>query len=217
MTTPAAKSRHRPSPLTRECDLCGQSFNVRGLAGHQKACRVAEKQRESDQKYEKKLRREAKLQRHLSSIKLRDEWDGDNGQDVAVDDSISGPGDHPQLEANLVTSAETTAHEDRVGDIKTEYHPHSGLPTRIESLHEYKQRSRVTRERPSSKPWKPFRTRGDFEFAEMALEAALNKAQTDPFIKFIHHCVNKPTSFTLHNHAELTQMWEQAANKLTPF
>jgi hypothetical protein len=102
-----------------------------------------------------------------------------------------------------------------VNDIKVEYHPNSGIPTSVEHLHEYRQRRLGERQQLPDQPWKPFRTRGDFEFAEIALDAALNKAQTNALISLIHHCISVPTSFTLSNHAELCQLWEQTSNKLT--
>jgi hypothetical protein len=101
-----------------------------------------------------------------------------------------------------------------MNNIKVEYHPHSGLPTRVEPLNKYRERER-NRPVVDREPWKPFRTRSDFEFAEIALEAALNQAQTDTLIKFVRRCISKPTSFTLNNHSELCQMWELASNKLT--
>jgi hypothetical protein len=106
------------------------------------------------------------------------------------------------------------------GDIKTDYHPGSGQPTMTESFNEYRHRCWQNSQKCShlhnDEPWLPFRTRADFEFAELALDAALNKEQTDTLIKLFHRCINGQSSFTLENHAELSTIWEQAADKLTP-
>ena len=67
-----------------------------------------------------------------------------------------------------------------MNDIKVEYHPNSGIPTSVEHLHEYRQRRLGERQQLADQPWKPFRTRGDFEFAEIALDAALNERVNQP-------------------------------------
>ncbi|EGO19929.1 hypothetical protein SERLADRAFT_373989 [Serpula lacrymans var. lacrymans S7.9] len=69
----------------------------------------------------------------------------------------------------------------------------------------------------NSKPWSPFRSRTDFEFAEIALEAALNKDQITRLINLIQWCGKKPDSFTLKSHTELCEAWKAAAHDLTPF
>ena len=100
-------------------------------------------------------------------------------------------------------------------DIKTEYHPCSGRKTTIEHFEDYGHKNCA--EIPplyDKKPWKPFCTRGDFEFAEIALSAALNTGQTDSLIKLLHRCINGQTSFTLDSHSELCQMWDGASDRL---
>ena len=105
----------------------------------------------------------------------------------------------------------------RHDDIKTEYHPHSGFKTTIEHFEDYGRKNH--QEKPPlyhKKPWEPFRTRVDFEFAEIALSAALNKDHADMLIKLVHRCIDGQASFTLKNHTELCQMWDGASDKLTP-
>ena len=60
-------------------------------------------------------------------------------------------------------------------------------------------------------PWKPFRSHVDFEFAEFALDAALNKKQTDRLIKLVHRVRQQEDNFTLASHAELSDIWREAS------
>ena len=64
----------------------------------------------------------------------------------------------------------------KAGDIIIEYHPHSKKATRILSSEEFKASlsddSEPT-EPQDDKPWLPFRSREDFEFAELVNDATL--------------------------------------------
>jgi hypothetical protein len=98
--------------------------------------------------------------------------------------------------------------------IRIEYHPHMNLPPKIVKFEEYReyhpQHRRPTPRNPT-KPWTPFRTRAEFEFAEVALDAALNKRQVDALLKVFHRCLNGEDKFGLKEHADLTEMWEHAS------
>ena len=63
-----------------------------------------------------------------------------------------------------------------VDDIRTEFHPNSGQPTQTAHFADYGHRQELARHtfRPPKKPWRPFRTRLDFEVAELILETAMN-------------------------------------------
>ncbi|KAG2132824.1 uncharacterized protein EDB93DRAFT_1242892 [Suillus bovinus] len=69
---------------------------------------------------------------------------------------------------------------------KTEFHPHSGRETLLQTFEEFGVASEALKAPPADeKPWHPFRSRGDFEFSEIALEAALNKGQVDKLLSLI--------------------------------
>ncbi|KAI0055128.1 hypothetical protein BV25DRAFT_1816053 [Artomyces pyxidatus] len=105
-------------------------------------------------------------------------------------------------------------------DIKVEYHPSSGRPTKIHRFEDFKRQASAKPPAPDSEePWLPFRSREDFEFAEIALDAALNQRQTDALISFIHRCVKRQhsESFTLSNHAEMLKLLDAASTTLTSF
>jgi hypothetical protein len=101
-------------------------------------------------------------------------------------------------------------------DIRTEFHPHSNRPSTTERFENYNPRARnVNPSSCSDEPWRPFRSRADFEFAEIALHAALNKNLTNALIRLIHRCVDKGGSFTLKNHSDMQDMWDKTSAKLT--
>ena len=105
------------------------------------------------------------------------------------------------------------------GDIVIEYHDHSERERCIISSEEFKRslkdESELT-ETVDDKPWLPFRSREDFEFAELVNDAALNRPQIDKLIKLIQQCQKNPDSFTLRNHSDLKGSLESASKLLTP-
>jgi hypothetical protein len=99
-------------------------------------------------------------------------------------------------------------------DIKIEYHPSSGLSAQVFHFDDYKSGDPSTAQvspLANNEPWKPFRSRLDFEFAEVALQAALNKEQTDTLIRLMHSVHQGHDLFTLSSHGELTEIWGEAS------
>ncbi|KAJ7734783.1 hypothetical protein DFH07DRAFT_870865 [Mycena maculata] len=106
----------------------------------------------------------------------------------------------------------TPDHSDDQGEpqpreIKRVFHPYSKLPTEKLSFHDYRK----------SQPWAPFHTRLDFEVAEFAQDAMLNRNQTNTLISLIHRCASSTGGFTLRNHSDLDKQWELASDKCTRF
>ncbi|KAJ7681176.1 hypothetical protein B0H17DRAFT_1161164 [Mycena rosella] len=69
----------------------------------------------------------------------------------------------------------------------------------------------------NSAPWKPFRTRLDFEVAEFCELAMLNTEMTETLITLIRRCGANIKNFTLVNHAEVGKLWDLASHKCTEF
>jgi hypothetical protein len=67
---------------------------------------------------------------------------------------------------------------------------------------------------PDEEPWKPFRTCLDFEVAELALAARLNKEQANNLFALLRRC-QQGENFTIKNHSELGQLWQLASEKCT--
>ncbi|KAJ7038856.1 hypothetical protein C8F04DRAFT_950739 [Mycena alexandri] len=104
-------------------------------------------------------------------------------------------------------------------DIKRVFHPHSERSTMNMSFDDYRTSQVLPKRRTllDKECTSPFRTRLDFELAELAQDAMLNKNQTGRLIALIHRCAENPQGFTLRNHSDLEYMWELASKKCTEF
>ena len=65
-------------------------------------------------------------------------------------------------------------------------------------------------------PWRPFRSKEDFEFAELVQTAALTKDQVDRLVKLIKKCERSPGSLTFEGAQDIERSWEDASRLLTP-
>ncbi|TFK39111.1 hypothetical protein BDQ12DRAFT_698231 [Crucibulum laeve] len=94
-------------------------------------------------------------------------------------------------------------------DIKTEYHPNSGRPTTVKAFSEFGKQQEAKPKLPCDpEPWRPFKSRSDFEFSELVLDAALNKKQTNRLIQLINRCMKGDDDFTIRNHEEMKQIFK---------
>ena len=101
--------------------------------------------------------------------------------------------------------------------IKTVYHPSSGRSPRIVKFEDYReQEENLPDLAHNTEPWKPFQTKADFEFAELAHEAFMTENQIERLIKLIHSVANNEDKFTFKNNRDLTEAWGKASNLLTP-
>lgn len=107
----------------------------------------------------------------------------------------------------------------KASDFVIEYHPHSKRATRIISTEEFKASlidNSVPTSPPDDNPWRPFRSREDFEFAELVHDASLNRPQIERFIKLIQCCQDAPGAFTFRKYSDLKDSLESASRILTP-
>ena len=102
------------------------------------------------------------------------------------------------------------------GDIRIEYHHSSGREHETLTFEEFIRPRVVPIDTPvDHKPWEPFRTREDFEFAELARDTGMTKAQTNALIGLFHRCIKNGTgSFTLSNYNEMHKTLKVAAERL---
>lgn len=102
-------------------------------------------------------------------------------------------------------------------EFKTEYHPHSGRQTLFQPFDQFGI-SPETQDAPivDKEPWRPFRSRGDFEFSEIAIEASLNKSQINALLNLITRISEGHAQITLKNESDLSKAWDNAAAELTP-
>ena len=108
----------------------------------------------------------------------------------------------------------TQTHQD--SEIRVEYHPNSGRHADIFEPDQY------CKSVPDSdcnamsepEPWAPFKTREDFEFAEMVLEAGMTRGQVKALIKLFHKCIKKEGSFTISKYKDMENTFKVASNRL---
>lgn len=94
----------------------------------------------------------------------------------------------------------------------TEYHPGSSCQTTVSRLEECQAYNKCGSSIPSrSKIIYPFRSRADFEFAELVLEAALNRKQIEQLISISNKCLSGEDAFTFKDAADLEKTWAQAS------
>ncbi|KAG9316513.1 hypothetical protein JVU11DRAFT_2562 [Chiua virens] len=113
---------------------------------------------------------------------------------------------------------EEAAQDNEKGDIKVEYHPHSGYAQEVHQFLEYQKNQASKSVTPCHKqPWEPFHSCLDFKIAELMLHAALNKNETNWLISLIHCAVGGKESFSLTSHKEINEIWSGASHCFTPF
>ncbi|KAG2338643.1 hypothetical protein BDR05DRAFT_893267, partial [Suillus weaverae] len=64
-------------------------------------------------------------------------------------------------------------------------------------------------------PWRPFCSCGDFEFVEIAPNAALNKSQIDRLLALIGRVLRGESQITLANDNDLCKAWGHAVTQVT--
>lgn len=126
-----------------------------------------------------------------------------------LEDQQFVPGDDGDLEYR----------EFEVDDIKVVHHPKSGIPTQVHAFGDFKRHpahhSSWSAPEPDAQPWRPFKSRLEFDIAEIALEAALNNAQTDRLLDICRRCARKSEKFTFQNHKDIRAKWDAASQRVT--
>lgn len=109
--------------------------------------------------------------------------------------------------------ASASAQPPALDDIKVEYHRASKRPPVIYSFADF------TRDEPiaqpavpddRSEPWKPFRSRLDFDFAELTHETRMNKGQIQRLLNIIHGVALNKDKFTFNNVDDVDLAWSKA-------
>ncbi|KAG1898174.1 uncharacterized protein F5891DRAFT_1129601 [Suillus fuscotomentosus] len=98
-----------------------------------------------------------------------------------------------------------------------EYHPHSGHVTSIDTFFTFRYKEHQQSSVINDEPWQPFSCRADFELAELAHQATLNKNQTDELLWLIWRIADGQAKFTLKSHGNVLKAWNRAAGQMTPF
>lgn len=65
-------------------------------------------------------------------------------------------------------------------------------------------------------PWLPFRSKTEFEFAEIALQTAMSNKQLDALINVVRTLMEGKEAFEIKNHSDVQTLWDKASESLTP-
>lgn len=106
--------------------------------------------------------------------------------------------------------------ERRADDIKVEYHPGSGKQPSIIRFEDYGKTSTSELQLPpNATPWRPWRSRTDFDVAALALDCYMNAKQSDRLIQLLHRVREQRDEFTLKDNKEMQKTWDLAAERST--
>ncbi|KAG1801818.1 hypothetical protein EV424DRAFT_1474720 [Suillus variegatus] len=112
------------------------------------------------------------------------------------------------------SEAENVPQHASMDDIRTEFHPHARIATRIDAFSDFTRQHNYELPHPDRQPWLPFRCQLDFEVAELAHETALTHEQMTRLIQLVQ--CGRTEDFTLKNYADVRNTWEAASYRLTP-
>ncbi|KAG2746427.1 hypothetical protein P692DRAFT_20739914 [Suillus brevipes Sb2] len=136
-------------------------------------------------------------------------------RDQVIVDAIRKEKGPSALNEPEVEAAVPTFNQD---DIKIEYHPSSGIKAKVYSFDNFERRAAdFLVPPPDSQPWSPFKSRLEFEIAEIMLEVGFNNQQTDRLVKLCHRCAVGKEKLTFKNHKDIHNMWEAASHRITKF
>jgi len=220
------------------CELCNREFDRPvGLNIHQRTCKIKAAEKDKDAQYERELadrekeRRDAALAARMQPRRAR-AWEDPKLRGkppvktlaAKTDSAVPAGGSESLLAATkqadscaIDSEPQPVAGFNTIDNIRTEYHPNSGRGVKVETFEDYREHSLKPAPVPEiTDPWRPFRSRTDFEFAQLALDAALTKTHVDKLIKLVEGCIKGQDSFNLTNHQELYKTWDAASAMLTP-
>ncbi|KAG2057487.1 hypothetical protein BDR06DRAFT_980881 [Suillus hirtellus] len=102
-------------------------------------------------------------------------------------------------------------------EFRMEFHPSSGREPLHQAFDEFGINAHPEEQLPVDKtPWHPFCSRTDFEFAEIALDAALNKSHINGLLALIGRISRGETQMTLKTDTDLCKAWEHATDQVVP-
>jgi hypothetical protein len=99
-----------------------------------------------------------------------------------------------------------------------EYHPSSGREPLHQAFNEFRVNVHDTTEGLpiDEEPWRPFSSRGDFKFAEITLNASLNKSHIDGLLSLIARIATGQVRITLKNDTDFCNVLCGATTQVSP-
>jgi len=219
------------------CDCCNQQFQRRGFASHHAACLKKADQRRKDAIFDAK-KRDLAAQKQLKEEtppkpRMAKPWEDpglrgkkkmsrSSSREHSVNAARHAPPATAPTSSSHSAQARDPANDPRKDDIRRDFHENSGRPSEFTMSEDYRKNTHnpLNTHNPtpetSDAPWKPFGSYSEFEFAEVALEAALNRKQIDKLLKLTQRCIRGEDDFGLQSHNDLTSVWKDAAAMVSP-
>ncbi|KAL1938432.1 hypothetical protein VTO73DRAFT_11672 [Trametes versicolor] len=98
-------------------------------------------------------------------------------------------------------------------DFLVVHHPRSQIPPTVHHFNDFiRSTPDVDPTKLSKTPWKPFRSRVDFEFADFTQKTSLNQGQIDELLGLISRIVEGPSNFSFKSSGDVKGAWETAAH-----
>jgi len=223
----APKSQVTGTSSQVQCPSCGELFHSRGLTNHQKSCSRKAAKREQDSKYEAKLNEQELQQAARIAPKKQKPLKPWEKTEIQQQSRSREPTE------GLLTSIRTdslspeprslipSAEEPNRDTIRTEYHPKSGRKPNSSTFEQFRRPKPAdippAPDDGSAAPWAPFKSRADFEFAEIALQAALNQKQVDKLLKIFERCASGKDKLNLKNNKEIREIWSDGSALISTF
>ncbi|TFK46324.1 hypothetical protein OE88DRAFT_1715060 [Heliocybe sulcata] len=147
---------------------------------------------------------------------------GDKGYANSDEDSTDGDiveyESLPEVNRQSPTATDEVSAGYQLDDIKVEYPPQSHRSTTVHAFGDFRKAHPPATSVPIDKePWRPFRSRLDFDFAEFTSDAKLSRSNIDRLIKIIHCAIDKKDAFTFSNCEDVLKCWDTASYKVTTF
>ncbi|KIK14009.1 hypothetical protein PISMIDRAFT_17599 [Pisolithus microcarpus 441] len=117
---------------------------------------------------------------------------------------------------NLEANVNDGVAANNIDDIHIEYHPNAAIPPQEIPFTEFARghRPRAYKPNMSTDPWYLFWSHLDFEFAELALKAALNKEQVNCLLCLMKSIRSVGEVFTLNEYNDLQSTWRATSHRM---
>ncbi|KIN94042.1 hypothetical protein M404DRAFT_35449 [Pisolithus tinctorius Marx 270] len=233
-TTRSASTRQNAEwnhAILHQCPHCNRKFQKTSFKQHEASCRKRkEDERERvafERQYEEKQRaahhRAARASVLKSQPRVLEAHRTDTGYffvdepvEVTMGQDYNETSDMLQASDVSMPTA-TSSNVAKLPEFKIQFHPRSNRPPIYQSYEEFRVHSEKSPSPVDKTPWSPFRTLGDFEFAEIALASLLNQQQVNALLDLFARVTQGAIQVTLKNDAELRKVCDAAAMELTPF
>ncbi|KAF6744235.1 hypothetical protein DFP72DRAFT_1095451 [Ephemerocybe angulata] len=135
-----------------------------------------------------------------------------------IQPSVQGSSSGPRTRGNIPSLVNLPTKD----SIRTEFYPKRKLSPEVVELDEYnarrrRQRTEYPTELSDRPPYYPFKTRLDFDFAELVFKSSLQKEQITQLLSLVQRCVNQEDTLTYQDFAGLQASWEEAKHLVSPF